>query len=138
MLYSVRALNSSIPILLIRLITKTLSFITVACYHNMWNRKLHDEMFYGVILFRYFSFLSVFRDRGKEKMEIDLWDKRVNTIQRSHENSASYFLTLTHSYEFHLFRLYLHKSCWKAEIVTNSETFRFPLDLLRLRPKILI
>lgn len=42
----------------------------------MWDRKLYDEMFYGVILFRCVSCYAESR-KGKY-IEIDLWDKRVN------------------------------------------------------------
>jgi hypothetical protein len=49
----------------------------------MWNGKLYDEMLYGVILFRYFLSFGVFSEaEEKGKMEIDLWDKRVNRISK--------------------------------------------------------
>jgi hypothetical protein len=41
--------------------------------NNMWDRKLYDEMFYGVILFRCMP-----KPNERKKIEIDLWDKRVN------------------------------------------------------------
>lgn len=120
--------NASISILLISFITKTLSFITVACYHNMWNRKLHDEMFYGVILFRYCS-RSVFSRPRKKKKKKSRLIYGINVyvqFRRSHEFSPHISWRWHSHRSFHLFRLYLHKSCWKAEIVTNSETLRFP------------